>query len=82
MFRLVRPWFEKDCPDVNLFDLAQRPYRADEWRKCKQEEDKAISKNGGKTTYGLLDLKSLIISRHLYNKDCLMAFIQDHGRHL
>ena len=71
--------FSKDCKEVDLFDLSQRPYRADDWRKQKQVADTEASKAGMKTTFAKHDLKALIIAKHLYNKDSLLSFIQDHG---
>jgi len=71
--------FAKDSKEVDLFDLSQRPYRADDWRKQKQAADTEALKAGQKITFAKHDLKALIISKHLYDKDGLLSFIQEHG---
>ena len=66
------------CP-VDLFELAQEPFQAAAWTKRRELKDKESAKTGAKSSFGLLDLKSLIMAKHLYSKDCLLAYIQDHG---
>ena len=65
--------------EVDLFELSQRPFRADDWRKRKQGKDKEILKEGGRTTFNKLDLTALIVSKHLYSKDCLLTHMQEYG---
>jgi len=64
---------------VDLFELSQEPYRADAWRKRREKADKEASKKKARTSFTKLDLTSVIISKHLWSKDALMAYTQDHG---
>jgi hypothetical protein len=74
--------FAQDQTAVDLFALSQEPYRADSWRKRREAEEKEASKKKAKTTFTKLDLTSIIISKHLYSKDGLMAYAQEHGTHV
>jgi len=69
---------DKGLP-VDLFDLSQEPFRAETWRKRRQEHDREASKKGARATFTKLDLTSIIISKHLWSKDCLLAYTQDFG---
>ena len=46
---------------------------------AREAEEKQASKKKGKTTFTKLDLTSIIISKHLWSKDGLMAYAQEHG---
>ena len=65
--------------DRDLFALSQEPYHAELWRKKREAEDKEASKKKAKTKFGKFDLTSIIISKHLWSKDGLMAYAQDYG---
>jgi len=69
----------RSSPTVDLFELSQEPYQADTWRKRRETADKEAQKKNAKTSFNQLDLKSLIVSKHLYTKDGLMAYAQDYG---
>ena len=71
--------FAKDQATVDLFALSQEPYHAELWRKKREAEDKEASKKKAKTKFGKFDLTSIIISKHLWSKDGLMAYAQDYG---
>jgi len=64
---------------VDLFEKSQQPFQADTWRKRREKQDKEASKAGGKTSFTKLDFTALVISKHLYSKDCLLAYMQEHG---
>ena len=64
---------------VDLFELSQEPFRAHAWRKRREKSDKEASKKAARTSFTKLDLTSVIISKHLWSKDTLMAYTQDHG---
>ena len=69
----------KDCKTVDLFELSQEPFRADAWRKRKQDKDREAAKKNSKTTFDKLDLSAIIISKHLWTKDSLIAYAQEWG---
>ena len=75
----TRQAFAKDCPDVDLFQLAQEPFQADSWRKRREKQDMDASLKRTSATFGKLDLTALVVSKHLWTKDSLLAYIQDHG---
>jgi hypothetical protein len=66
---------------VDLFELSQQPWNADVWRKRRVAQDKEASKKNAKTKFEQLDLTSIIVSRHLYTKDSLLAYTQTYGTH-
>ena len=71
--------FAKDTQTVDLFEMSQEPFRADSWRKRREDKDKEASKKGAKTKFEKLDLTSLMMSKHLWSKDSITAYAQDHG---
>jgi hypothetical protein len=76
--------FAKNQNAVDLFALSQEPYTADAWRKKREITEKEAGKSDqkkSKTVLTKLDLTSLIISKHLWSKDGLMAYVQEYGTH-
>lgn len=72
--------FAKDCPSVDLYELSQAPWRADSWRKRREDKERTASKKGAKVArFEKLDLTALMISKHLWSTDALLAYAQDHG---
>lgn len=82
-----KPWvwlptwagFASDTEDVDLFQLSQEPYRADVWRKRREASDKEAGSKMARTSFEKMDLTSVIISKHLWSKDGLLSYAQDHG---
>ena len=68
-----------DGSQLDLYELSQRPYNAELWRKRRETIEKEASAKKAKTSFNKLDLTSLIISKHLYTKDRLLAYVQNHG---
>ena len=68
-----------DGKPLDLFACSQEPFQADMWRRRREECDKEAAKLESKVTFTKLDLTSLIISKHLYTKDSLIAYVQDFG---
>ena len=68
-----------EAQSVDLFELSQEPFRADSWRKRREQHDKDALKKSAKTTFNKLDLTAVIISKHLYTKDSLLTYAQDYG---
>ena len=73
--------FARDQVAVDLFALSQQPFTADAWRRKRETTEKEASKKKGKTVFTKLDLTSVIISKHLWSKDALMAYSQEYGTH-
>ena len=72
-------YWTHDGAEVDLFELSQRPFHADHWRKRREAKDKEACKENRKATFNKMDLTALIVSKHLYSKDTLMAYVQNHG---
>ena len=66
---------------VDLFELSQQPWNADVWRKRRVAQNKEASQKNAKTKFEQLDLTSIIMSKHLYTKDSLLAYAQTSGTH-
>jgi len=71
--------FAKGQEVVDLFELSQEPWQATGWRKRREQNDKEAAKKKAKTVFEKLDLTSICVSKHLWSKDALMAYAQDHG---
>ena len=71
--------FAADTSSVDLFQLSQEPYVATAWRKRREAVDKTAGAKQAKTSFEKMDLTSVIISKHLWSKDGLLAYAQDHG---
>ena len=78
------PWqWTADAVELDLFALSQQPFEAALWRKRREAKDKAESQEPSdkkaRASFTKLDLTALIISKHLFSKDSLLAYVQDHG---
>ena len=71
--------FARENETVDLFKMSQEPYMAEVWNKRRETADKAAGATGAKTTFDMMDLTSIIIAKHLWSKDGLMAYTQDYG---
>jgi len=71
--------FAKDSATVDLFELSQEPFRPGSWRKRREEKDKEASRKAARTKFEKLDLTAIMMSKHLWSKDGLIAYAQDHG---
>ena len=69
----------KDGQVLDLFAVSQEPYQAEMWRRRRESRDKEAAKCDDKVKFTKMDLTSLIISKHLYTKDTLIAYVQEHG---
>ena len=69
----------REAKSVDLFELSQEPFRADSWRKRREQHEVDASKKSGRTSFNKLDLTAVIISKHLYTKDSLLTYAQDYG---
>lgn len=68
-----------DGVPLDLFELSQEPFRADSWRKRYQAVEREASKKAAKTAFTKLDLTAIIMSKHLWSRDSLMAYTQERG---
>ena len=76
----AEPWqWTADGSQLDLYELSQQPYNAELWRKRREASEKMAGAKKAKTSFNKLDLTSLIISKHLYSKDRLLAYVQNHG---
>ena len=84
------PWqWTADGQSLDLFALSQRPFQAELWRKRREMQDKLVaryerkdeesSRKKAKAVFTKMDLTSVIVSKHLYSKDQLLAYVQDYG---
>ena len=74
------PWiWTADGSPLDLFERSQQPFAADLWRKRREAQDKEASRKKAKASFNKLDLTALVMSKHLYTKDQLLAYVQDHG---
>lgn len=69
----------QDGQILDLFAVSQEPYQAELWRCRRERRDSEAAKTDGKATFTKMDLTSLIVSKHLYTKDTLIAYVQEHG---
>lgn len=71
--------FARESEAIDLFEMSQEPYMAGVWLKRREAADKAAGATGTKTTFDMMDLTSVIIAKHLWSKDGLIAYAQDYG---
>ena len=71
--------WSSDGRDLDLFALSQQPFNAEIWRKRREASEKEASSKQAKTVFDLMDLTSLVMSKHLYSKDSLLAYVQKYG---
>ena len=63
---------------LDLWALSQKPWNAQAWEAIRQAKDKEASKLGKSASFNKADLNALIIAKHLYSKDTLLAYVQEH----
>ena len=64
---------------MDLFALSQEPFEAEMWRRRREAKDAESYVTEEKRSFTKMDLTSVIISKHLYTKEAVVAYVQDHG---
>jgi hypothetical protein len=65
---------------LDLTELSREPFIAIAWRKRGEKQEALATLEDKKApAYNGLDLKSLILSKHLHTKASLLAYVQDYG---
>lgn len=72
------PW-SPSGEELDLFELAQRPFNADGWKRRREIADMAASAIGKKARFTKLDLTAIIISKNLSSKNALLEYAQTCG---
>ena len=65
--------------ELNLYELAQRPFNADGWKRRREGADMVASANGKKAKFTKLDLTATIIAKQLFSKNAVLEYAQTCG---
>jgi hypothetical protein len=58
---------------------SRKPYQAAAWRKNREKRDNEDLAHGKSCTFTKLDFISLVISKELHKKSCVLRYVQDRG---
>ena len=65
---------------LDLTELSREPWLAQAWRRRREAMEATASVEGTKApSFNKLDFMSLVLSKHLHSKACLLSYVQEHG---
>ena len=72
-------WTSDFAEPMDLFELSQRPWTCEGWKKRREEMDMKASASGKRARFTKLDLTAVILSKKLQSKHEIMEYAQKWG---